>query len=891
MINPAATILIVDDEIRNCKLLEALLRPEGYLTLIATNGKEALAAVAQQTPDLILLDIMMPEMNGYQVASILKANPATSSVPIIMVTALIDRSARLSGLDAGAEEFLTKPVDRAELWLRVRNLLRLKALGDFFQDHSRILEQQVLERTESLHTSELRFRQMAENIHDVFFLIDIESGRVLYVSPAYEAIWGRSCESFYENPESWSEAIHPDDRPVTRQAFKTGVVTGNFELEYRIVRPDGTIRWIEARAFPVHDEAGKYVRITGVAEDITERKAAEDQIAYLNRVHAVLSGINTLIVRVTDRDELFTESCRIAVEAGGFRMAWIGIVDPRTTQIVPIASAGADEEFMSALKERFAPSASGPLGNSIAVQTVTNKKTFIINKLNEHPAPIFHQRYLESGIGAMAFFPLIVANEAVGVLALYASEIDFFQEAELRLLTELSGDIAFAIDHIGKLERLNYLAYYDVVTGLANRSLFHNRLSQSLQQARDGEPRLIATVLLNLERFRQVNETFGQSAGDELLRQVGGRLQRANETAARIGGDMYGLILRGARTAAEVNRALEAIVAACFTEPFVLGGEEMRVACRAGVALYQNDGDDADTLLHNAEAALRRSKSSANRIVYYASEMNARVAEALATETRLRRAIKRQEFVLHYQPKISLESGRITGVEALIRWQDGDRGLVPPIDFIPVLEETGMIVEAGRWVVEQAFVDLRGWSAQGINLPRVAVNVSAIQLQSRGFVERMVAEMSRDGNCPEWLEIEITESVVMANIEDSIRKLALLRGLGITVAMDDFGTGYSSLSYLGKLPLDSLKIDRSFVSGMTESKEDAAIVSTIITLGHGLNLKVVAEGVETAEQSNMLKALGCDEAQGYLFSRPLPGEAMATLLRERMETKPAMLTA
>lgn len=882
MINPAATILIVDDEIRNCKLLEALLRPEGYLTLSATNGAEALAAVAQHTPDLILLDIMMPDMNGYQVAGILKANSATSSIPIIMVTALTDRSARLTGLDAGAEEFLTKPVDRAELWLRVRNLLRLKALGDFFQDHSQILEQQVLERTNSLHTSELRFRQMADNIRDVFLLIDVDSGSVLYVSPAYAEIWGRSCDSLYANPENWIEAVHPDDRATTLEAFKAGVKAGSFELKYRIVRPDGVVRWIEARAFPVHDDAGRYVRITGVAEDITERKAAEDQIAFLNRVHAVLSGINTLIVRVTDRDELFTEACRIAVEAGGFRMAWIGIVDPRVMQVVPVGSAGMDDAFLIALKHRFTLCGGSPLGDSIAAQAITDKKSLIINNLITHPTVVFGKQYVESGIGAMAIFPLIVAGEAVGVLALYASEIEFFQEAELKLLTELSGDIAFAIDHIGKQERLNYLAYYDVVTGLANRSLFHNRLSQSLQERRNGEGRLIATVLLDLERFRQVNETFGQSAGDDLLREVGRRLERANDTAARIGGDMYGLILRGARTAAEVNRALEAIVAASFTEPFVLGGEELRVACRAGVALYRNDGNDADTLLQNAEAALRRSKSSANRIVFYASEMNARVAEALATETRLRRAIQRQEFVLHYQPKVALANGRITGVEALIRWQDGDKGLVPPVDFIPVLEETGMIVEVGRWVVKQAFADLRAWSACGISLPRVAVNVSAIQLQSKDFVERMVAEISRDGNFPEWMEIEITESVVMDNIEDSIRKLALLRGLGVAVAMDDFGTGYSSLSYLGKLPLDSLKIDRSFVTGMTDSKEDAAIVSTIITLSHGLNLKVVAEGVETAEQSNMLKALGCDEAQGYLFSQPLPADRMEALLLEHM---------
>ncbi|HSX80223.1 MAG TPA: response regulator, partial [Candidatus Saccharimonadia bacterium] len=229
MTSPAATILIVDDEIQNRKLLEVLLRPEGYVTLSAANGEEALALIARRAPDLILLDVMMPGMDGYQVASLLKANPVTANIPIIMVTALIERSARLAGLDAGVEEFLTKPVDRAELWLRVRNLLRLKEFSDFLRNHGVILEQQVQARTADLHASELQFRQLAENIRDVFLLIDVDGNRMLYVSPAYEEIWGRSCESLYAHPESWTEATHPDDRASTREKYQTGMSAGTFE--------------------------------------------------------------------------------------------------------------------------------------------------------------------------------------------------------------------------------------------------------------------------------------------------------------------------------------------------------------------------------------------------------------------------------------------------------------------------------------------------------------------------------------------------------------------------------------------------------------------------------------------------------------------------------------
>ncbi|MBP9948149.1 MAG: PAS domain-containing protein, partial [Vicinamibacteria bacterium] len=247
-----------------------------------------------------------------------------------MVTALIDRSVRLAGLEAGAEDFLEKPVDRAELWLRVRNLLRLKSLADLLHDHSQVLEQEVAARTADLNASELRFRQMAENIRDVFFLREATGDRVVYVSRAYEEIWGRSCESLYANPDSWDEATHPDDRVAVEEKRRSGMLSGRYEVEYRIIRPEGAIRWIESRVFPVYDEANRIVRFAGIAKDVTERREAQDRIAYLNRVYAVLSGINALIVRARDRDELFKEACRIAVAGGGFRLSLIALVDPHS---------------------------------------------------------------------------------------------------------------------------------------------------------------------------------------------------------------------------------------------------------------------------------------------------------------------------------------------------------------------------------------------------------------------------------------------------------------------------------------------------------------------------------------------------------------------------------
>ena len=307
---------------------------------------------------------------------------------------------------------------------------------------------------------------MAENIRDVFFLIDADSNRMLYISPAYEEIWGRSCESLYANPESWTEAIHPDDRASAYEKYKKGMSAGKFEYEYRIVRPDGSIRWIETRGFPVRDDAGKIVRIAGVAKDITERKEAEDRIAYLNRVYAVLSGINTLIVRVRDRDELFREACRIAVEAGGFRMALIAIVDRSAMKIVPVASAGKDEELLTAIKGILSSSEGAP--NTMVARAIREKKAVVSNDSQSDPRVVFGKKYAESGVRSMAILPLIVSDEAVGVLALYASEIEFFHEEELKLLTELAGDIAFALDHIGKEEKIARLSRIQAVMGSIN---------------------------------------------------------------------------------------------------------------------------------------------------------------------------------------------------------------------------------------------------------------------------------------------------------------------------------------------------------------------------------------------------------------------------------------
>jgi diguanylate cyclase (GGDEF)-like protein/PAS domain S-box-containing protein len=1005
--SPTATILIVDDEIQQRKLLEALLQPEGYLTQSAANGEEALASIAKQAPDLILLDLMMPGMDGYELAHILKANPATSNIPIIMLTVQIDRSARLAGLDAGAEEFLTKPVDRAELWLRVRNLLRLKAFGDFLQNHSRTLEEQVQARMADLRASELRFRQMAENIRDVFFLQNLDSSQIYYVSPAYEQIWGRTCESLYANPASWADAIHPDDLNYAFTKFSEGRNTG-FDYEFRIVRPDGEMRWIHVRGFPILDHAGNPYRTAGIASDITQRKQAADElrrseslkgailessldcliaidhegkivefnptseatfgltreqalgktmvdlivpprlrdahrrgfahylatgkgpilgkrleleairadgtefpielsvtaigststpmftgfirditarkeadgkIKRLNRVYAVLSGINTLIVRVRDRDELFREACRVAVEDGRFQMAWLGVVDRSAMKVVPVASVGVDEELLAANKDRFSLIEGTPLGNTMVARAIREKKAVVSNDSQNNPDMAFRKKYAKSGIRSVALLPLIVSDDAVGVLALYADETGFFDEEEMKLLTELADNISFALDHIGKEKKLDYLAYYDSLTGLANQSLFLERLQEKLVSARNDQ-RKQAVFVVDIERFKTINDAFGRQAGDELLKQIAERLVQVGSgdarRFARIGADRFAIVASDVDSAEQVGRYTEQRLSAAFGGPFRAGGNDLRVSAKVGIALFPDDGADADTLLRNAEAALKKAKATGERYLFFTQAMTERIAERLSLENKLRQALDKGEFVLHYQPKVNLVSGKLTGAEALIRWNDPRTGLVPPGQFIPILEETGLIFEVGRWALRKAIEDHLRWRTAGLAAVRVAVNVSPLQLRNRGFIAEIKQAIGIDAHAAAGLELEITESLIMEDVKHSIVSLQAIRAMGVGIAIDDFGTGFSSLSYLAKLPVDTLKIDRSFVIDMTAGPEGLALVSTIINLAHSLKLKVVAEGVETEEQSRLLRVLNCDEMQGYLFSKPVPSEIFET---------------
>jgi diguanylate cyclase (GGDEF)-like protein len=594
-----------------------------------------------------------------------------------------------------------------------------------------------------------------------------------------------------------------------------------------------------------------------------------DRISRLNRIHAVLSGINSLIVRAGDRSELYCAACRIAITEGKFSMVWLGTVDHQEMRVKPVAWDGRVGDFFEALPhdtEQIKQDQLHPFA-----QVVTHKKVVISNDIQNDPRSMTKEKCLARGINSVALLPLTVQGEVIGVLGLYAEELGFFDNEEMKLLIELADNLSFAVDHLEKGEKIDYLAYHDELTGLANRSLFLERVGQYTNRLGSDQHKL-AVAITDVERFRTIHDTLGRQAGDQLLKQIGERL-------AHCSGEPKWILVPDVETEEEVARSIEQWMQACFGTPFMIAGTELRVSVKFGVGISAADGSDAETLLQNADAALKKAKATGEKYLFYTQQMNERTAGQLTLENQLRQALEKEEFVLYYQPKISLETRRIESVEALIRWNSPELGLVPPMRFIPLMEETGMILEVGAWALRKATHDHCRWLQQGLAAPRIAVNVSAIQLHKRDFV-RTVQLALEHGATPPGIDLEITESVVMGDIQDNIDKLTALREMGLSISIDDFGTGYSSLAYLTKLPVQMLKIDRSFVVKMLDEPDTMTLVSTIISLAHSLRLKVVAEGVETEQQAQALRALRCDQMQGYLFSKPLPADELVMLLEK-----------
>jgi len=772
-----ARILIVDDDAAVRRLLVALLTHEGHVALEAADGAAGLAMARAEPPQLIISDILMAGMDGYELVRRVREDGQLAGVPVIFHTAhFLDAEAQELARSCNVARVLEKPCDSAQVLSAVAD-----ALGN----------------------------PLPTDVSSLTVSFSVEHLRLL-----------------------------------------TNKLAAN---------------------------------VAELQAEIDERKRAQQRVLHLNRVYAVLSGINALIVRAAAREELCREACRLAISEGHFKIAWIGLKDPEVGRIVSVAWDGETPDLL-----RFTQvSAAGtPAQDDIVSQAMRLKQPLACNELGTFfSGTLLHrEELLSQGLQSLAVLPLVIADTTAGCLMLVSEVPGFFDEAEMRLLTELAGDIAFALDHIEKAETLDHLAYYDSLTGLANRRLFLERLSQKVDTAaRHGST--LALIIMDIDRLESVNESFGRHVGDQLLRQAAERFSRCvgnPKDAARIGSDHLATVIEEVQSDGAVVRAVEGWWRDWLGTPFVVQGQDITISAKAGIALYPADGADAQTLLSNAEAAVKKAKDSQERHAFYTQHLSEARAERLRLENKLRRALEKEEFVLHYQPKVDLDTRGLNGVEALIRWQSPELGLVPPVKFITLLEQMGMIAEVGAWVLRQAIRDRSRWLAQGLSAPRIAVNVSAVQLARRDFVA-MFSQNLQSAEGEAGIDIEVTESLMMADVEANIDKLAQLRDLGVGSAIDDFGTGYSSLGYLAKLPVQTLKIDRTFVAAMGEDPSTATLVATIVSLAHALKLNVVAEGVESEEQARTLLSLRCDQMQGYLISKPLSFDDMTNYLRASLE--------
>jgi EAL domain-containing protein (putative c-di-GMP-specific phosphodiesterase class I)/PleD family two-component response regulator len=616
-----------------------------------------------------------------------------------------------------------------------------------------------------------------------------------------------------------------------------------------------------------------------------ELLAKQAELERLNRLYAMLSNVNRTIVRAEVPQELYAAACRIAVEDAGFGLAWVSLLDPTGDLVEPVAAAGvASVSELRRINEHIG--GSGP--TALAVRA---NAPYIVNDISAGPDAEPWQIVVECwGVGAGASFPLRQGGDIVGAFNVAAAEPGFFREAEVNLLNEVADDLSFALDVMRREEqrragesKMEYLANYDSQTGLPSRAMFDERLA-----AFGAEQRAVAVLVVNLRNYHNVVQLHGPAAGLEIMRSVAVRLETAAPSllVARVADAEFAVALPDPpglhlveEQAWRIHRPL--------AESVRVGDEDVFLDPFVGIAVAPQDGDVRDLLDCAKVAAATMVQDTTSSWRFYRADMQTSSRRRFSLDAALRRALERDEFVLHYQPQVDMASGRLTGAEALLRWERPGHGLVPPKEFIPVLEDNGMISVVGEWVLLQACRRTRSWQDDGMPPFRLAVNLSARQFHEgaiRPVVRGVLALSKLD---PEWLELEITEGIVMRGTDNVIRTMRELRADGVSHALDDFGTGYSSLSYLQRLPVERIKIDRSFVTHITSNPSDAAIARGVIGMAHSLGMSVVAEGVETEAQRNYLHGLGCEALQGYLFSPPLPETGFAQLLAAGRGLAPA----
>jgi diguanylate cyclase (GGDEF)-like protein/PAS domain S-box-containing protein len=741
------------------------------------------------------------------------------------------RSVMTGELELVERELVYRALDERQ-WFLVR-ASRFSSEGSF-----RILLTRQLSTARKL--AELEVRSARENLNLAVRAAnvglwdwDLETNEVHY-SLAWKEQLGYSETEIANSLDEWKRLVHPDHVVPTLALVERCIKDPalDFQTEFPIRHKDGDYRWMLSKASVIRSEEGRPIRLIGGHVDITAHKRSDEALR--------------------ERDAIFQQLADNLAD-----VFWVGSAD------------GSRLHYVSPAYERIWGRSSGDLYAAPdswwrAIHVDDRARMEDVRRSSPVEEGYDEEFRIVRGDGGVRWihartFPVAGASGGTTRVVGIARDVTEKKLAEQKLVQ---------------------LAHFDALTGLPNRALFYERLQQALAQS-NGHHWTVAMMLLDLDRFKLVNDTLAHAYGDKLLLQVGRRLQhnvRHLDLVGRLGGDEFGVILPALASPEEAESVAQKIMKS-FAEPFDLDGQEVFVSASLGITFYTSADEGVDTMIMNADVAMYNAKQDGrNTYRRYSKVMSDGALARLQLETRLRRALENEEFVVHYQPKVGIESGGVTGLEALIRWQLRGEGLVQPDEFIPLMEQTGLIVPVGEWLLGEVCERLSAWRDAGLQVVPVAINVAARQLQQPGFAAGVAKTLEQHGTDPRLIEIEITESSLMESPETAIAVLNELSALGIRVAADDFGTGYSSLSYLKRFPLDALKIDRSFVRDAATDPDSAAIIRAVTALAHSVGLKVVAEGVETQGHFAFLRDIGCDQAQGYLFWRPLDAQACAAVL-------------
>jgi len=618
-----------------------------------------------------------------------------------------------------------------------------------------------------------------------------------------------------------------------------------------------------------------------------EKSKADEQKERLARMFAALSATNEAILRAKSREEMFKLVCQGAASGGKFTSIVIALARPGSDFLDSVAAGGAAAD--ASLKVRLSTNEAHPGGRGLSGRAFRSGQACISNDyLADQSMQSLHARVRDDGANSGAAFPLLVNGQVLGIMLFVAAEKGIFTPEFAELLQRLADNVSFALENFDRAddkskadERIEYLASHDSLTNLPNREMFNEMLRHAIEVASRHE-RQFALLFIDLDRFKVINDSLGHDAGDALLVEVAKRLRavlRASDVVARLGGDEFVVLLEECGDVADVE-GIAASLLAELGRPVLLNGHECHTTASIGIAMYPSNGTDAQALTKNADMAMYLAKDDGkNAFRFFSKEVKTQSIERLTLETALRRAVEREQFSLHYQPKVDMASRQITGVEALLRWTHPELGMVPPLKFIPLAEETGLIVPIGRWVLREACAQNMAWQRRGLRPVSMAVNLSPRQFADDQLLQDVDEALVASGMSPTLLQLEVTESMVMGNVARAVKVLTAIQSRGIRLAIDDFGTGYSSMSLMKHFPIDTIKIDRSFVRDLHDDSEDQAIAQAIINMGKALGMTVVAEGVENAEQEAFLRSHACDEMQGFLFSKPLPAADLAHLLK------------